>query len=72
VVEEVRAGIEAIAFTGREGCHMHVTVSAGVVSVDPVRDQQHWRALSIESLYGQADDQLYRAKQQGRNQAAMA
>lgn len=72
VVEEVRAGIEAIAFTGREGRHMHVTVSAGVVSVDPVRDQQHWRALSIESLYGQADDQLYRAKQQGRNQAAMA
>lgn len=72
VVEEVRTGIEAIAFTGREGRSVQVTVSAGVVAVDPVRDQPQWRELSVERLYGQADDQLYRAKQQGRNQAMMA
>lgn len=72
VVEAVRAGIARTPFVGRDGRPVQVTVSAGVAAVDLASDRSDLQCVTIESLYGQADEQLYRAKRQGRNQVAMA
>lgn len=72
VVEAVRTGIARTPFVGRDGRPVQVTVSAGVAAVDLASDRSDLQCVTIESLYGQADEQLYRAKRQGRNQVAMA
>lgn len=72
VVEAVRRSIESMVLAGRDGLPLRITVSAGVVVADLTREQPETVDLTIESLYGQADDQLYRAKQRGRNQVVMA
>lgn len=72
VVEAVRSSIESMVLTGRDGLHLSITVSAGVVVAELDQDRPEHAELTIEALYGQADDQLYRAKQRGRNQAMIA
>lgn len=72
VVEAVRSSIESMVLTGRDGLLLSITVSAGAVVADLDRDRPENAELTIEALYGQADDQLYRAKQCGRNQAMIA
>ncbi|MEY4907685.1 MAG: hypothetical protein RL260_1403 [Pseudomonadota bacterium] len=72
VVEAVRSGVESMALSGREGAALRITVSAGVAVVDLRQNHLDSVGLTIEALYGQADDQLYRAKLGGRNRAMVA
>jgi diguanylate cyclase (GGDEF)-like protein len=72
VVEAVRSSIESMVLIGRDGLLFSITVSAGGVVADLDRDRPENAELTIEVLYGQADDQLYRAKQHGRNLAMIA
>ncbi|WP_293995244.1 GGDEF domain-containing protein [Sphaerotilus sp.] len=72
VVETVRSSVESMALVGREGAALRITVSAGVAVADLRQPHLDSAELTIESLYGQADDQLYRAKLGGRNQAMVA
>ncbi len=62
VAERLRASVEALGFSGDSGQHIVVTISLGVaVFPSPKVD-------CIDSLIRQADEALYRAKRNGRNQ----
>lgn len=71
VVESVRSSVADARFMGRDGRMVQVTVSAGISAAAFHEDRTELSALTVEALYGDADDQLYRAKRQGRNQVAM-
>jgi len=60
VAERVRKAIEAAEMKDSEGNVFSVTVSEGVSSYKPAEDER--------SLISRADDALYRAKENGRNQ----
>lgn len=65
LVEGMRDAVARLAVNGMDGdaaTMVRVTVSAGVAVSDPVQSLQ-----TIEQLYGQADERLYRAKRLGRN-----
>ena len=65
LVECLRGAVEQLAVGGLDGqsdAIVRVTVSAGVAVSDPGAP-----LLTIDQLYGQADERLYRAKRLGRN-----
>lgn len=72
VVESVRSSVASAQFTGRDGRPVRVTVSAGISAVAFHEEHPALADLTVETLYGDADVQLYRAKRQGRNQVMMA
>ena len=62
--ERLRQGVAAqvIAF---EGAELHVSCSFGVADAGP-------QTTTLDGLMGRADDALYQAKEQGRNQVVTA
>ncbi|MEL4881178.1 GGDEF domain-containing protein [Shewanella algae] len=64
--EEIRAKVAEHNFGDEQVPHLPITVSIGIVHMP----RRHGR--SIESLYKQADMQLYHAKRAGRNQVVLA
>ncbi len=61
LVEQIRAGVEALQIRHECGETFRITVSAGVVIAEP---HQH---ISAEQLFTLVDQALYRAKGEGRN-----
>lgn len=70
VVEALRKSVEELALTGRDSQSIRVTVSAGVVAIGMAMKEDF--AVTVEQLYGEADDLLYLAKRHGRNQVMVA
>jgi len=64
VAERLRAAVEGTDLETDNGA-VRLTVSVGVASLRP-------ETVSLEGLYSQADQALYRAKDQGRNQVCTA
>ncbi|MFQ5342309.1 MAG: diguanylate cyclase [Anaerolineae bacterium] len=62
IAERVRAAVAAAALPLPDGRRLHVQVSLGVTSMAPTEPQP------LDTLLQQADEALYRAKRQGRNQ----
>ena len=61
LAEQIRSRVAALDITHAHGLDGHVTISIGVAQMDP--DDRH----AAETLIGQADAALYRAKSAGRN-----
>ncbi len=67
VAEEIRAAVEALAIPhAHSPFHKYVTISLGVAMAEPKRESCR------EKLIEAADQALYRAKQNGRNQVYAA
>jgi two-component system, cell cycle response regulator len=67
IAERVRVYVERQPFPIRDGADaIPVTVSIGLAQVDAEAD------VSVDDLFRRADQALYRAKQNGRNQVALA
>jgi diguanylate cyclase (GGDEF)-like protein len=64
VSEKIRRQVEALRVAVPSGAALNLTVSIGVASLDPALAQQDNAATT---LIGLADDNLLRAKQEGRN-----
>ena len=64
VAERLRHAVETIAWFDRLRLPQGVTVSIGVAMVDP--------GESLDSALQRADEALYRAKHEGRNQCQVA
>lgn len=64
VSEKIRRQVEALRVAVPSGAALNLTVSIGVASLDPALAQQENAATA---LIGLADDNLLRAKQEGRN-----
>ncbi len=64
VAERIRHAVEKSVFTNHDGGHIAVTASIGVTRLQQDEPAQ-------ESLR-RADDALYRAKREGRNQVVVA
>ncbi|MFQ5595053.1 MAG: diguanylate cyclase [Anaerolineae bacterium] len=62
IAERVRAAVAAAALPLPDGRRLHVQVSLGVTSMAPTEPQP------LDTLLQQADEALYCAKRQGRNQ----
>jgi len=61
VAERLRQIVERAEFTRAHGLPLHITLSIGVTTLTD-------RSSNIDTLLGQADSALYRAKSGGRNQ----
>jgi diguanylate cyclase (GGDEF)-like protein len=61
VAERLRQIVERAEFTLAHGLPLHITLSIGVTTLID-------RSSNIDTLLGQADSALYRAKSGGRNQ----
>ena len=70
VAEALRQSVEQLQLTGRDEQALQVTVSAGIVAVGMGAPED--LTVTVERLYGEADDLLYRAKRLGRNQIMVA
>ena len=66
MAERIRGYVEALALTHAHGLSGRVTISIGVAEMDP--SDLH----AAETLVGQADAALYRAKSGGRNRVEVA
>jgi diguanylate cyclase (GGDEF)-like protein len=66
LAEQIRSRVEALGIAHAHGLAGHVTISIGVAALDP--DDVH----AAETLVGQADAALYRAKAAGRNRVEIA
>ena len=64
VCEALLQDLETTAVNGPDGKRAHITLSAGIASLLPDDDQQ--------ALFERADNALYKAKAQGRNQTVIA
>ena len=64
VAERLRHAVEAVAWRDELGVHAGVTVSVGVAMVGP--------AERLDGALKRADEALYRAKREGRNQCQVA
>lgn len=69
VAERVRIAVAALEFD--EGQTFAVTISIGVATFDPLADENAAR-MRGDFLVGQADNSLYRCKEQGRNRVIAA
>ncbi len=67
MADRLRNNIEALRLTNDVGTDFGVTVSAGVASYDPDRDN----AMTTVELIKHADRGLHHSKKQGRNQASV-
>lgn len=71
IAEVIRQAIDTLAIThAYSSVTGHVTLSCGVASVQPIKDQDV--AALTRGLIESADQGLYRAKECGRNQVAVA
>ncbi len=66
VAERIRENIERNALHLEAGERLHLTASIGVASI------HHSRAINAEQFLELADEQLYKAKHEGRNRVAQA
>ncbi|ANY73959.1 diguanylate cyclase [Paenibacillus ihbetae] len=67
LAERIRAAVERHAFTLDDGTKLHITISVGVaVHPDTIRSRE------ARQLMEQADQELYRAKNNGRNRVCSA
>ncbi len=67
IAERIRAAVERHAFTLDNGTKLHITISIGVaVHPDTIRSRE------ARQLMEQADQELYRAKNNGRNRVCSA
>jgi len=62
IAEKIRKSIEALSLKTENHQNVMITVSLGVTCVDLLNDPH------IESAIQRADEALYRAKKEGRNQ----
>jgi diguanylate cyclase (GGDEF)-like protein len=67
VAHRIRAGVADEPFMLAEGQMLPVTVSIGVATLDDF-EREHAIESVAQELVGQADQALYQAKQNGRNQ----
>ena len=67
LLERVRQSVEALAIPDFTGAILKVTFSAGVTQVD-IRPRANGADAGIADALAAADEQLYRAKHNGRNQ----
>ena len=65
VGERVRKLVAAKPFLAAPGCHLSITVSLGIASLQTVED-------APEDLLKRADQALYRAKREGRNRVSLS
>ncbi|MDR0645184.1 MAG: diguanylate cyclase [Treponema sp.] len=61
IAERIRSNVEALHVSTADGCVTRTTISIGVVSLIPTQ------AMTIEDFISQADKNLYKAKEMGRN-----
>jgi len=73
VAERIRSSIEQHEFSAADGQTFKVTISIGVATLDG-NQTAHAEAINVKSLahilVGQADQALYKAKANGRNQVS--
>jgi diguanylate cyclase (GGDEF)-like protein len=67
LMERVRQNVESMQLCGIHGERLHVTISAGLVPVETSKHEGSERRSEISEALAQADEQLYAAKDQGRN-----
>lgn len=70
LAEDLRQTIAALSMPGRNGLPLQITVSVGVVAIGTTQLED--LGITVEMLYGAADDLLYRAKHLGRNRVMIA
>jgi diguanylate cyclase len=69
VGETIRIAIENSRFMV-ESREVSLTVSIGVATASPSRENSNTPEISIKNLIGEADQYLYQAKSEGRNKVA--
>ncbi len=72
LIDRLRHNIETMTVTGINGETLRVTISAGVSYVDMSSGLQREAREIISQSLAQADEELYQAKHQGRNQVCVA
>ena len=71
VAERLRIGISELACSCEDGNHICITVSIGIAIFDPVTEDRVLNKFTVETLFNEADQAMYRAKQAGRNCVAI-
>jgi diguanylate cyclase (GGDEF)-like protein len=70
-MERVRQNVESLPVSGLNGETLNVTISVGVAEVNTLPKASAHRS-EISDTLALADEQLYEAKHQGRNQVRFA
>ncbi|MEI2806718.1 MAG: diguanylate cyclase [Albidovulum sp.] len=65
IAERIRKSVAGRPFNAGPGCHLPVTMSAGVASLSGIDDR-------VDSILKRADQALYRAKREGRNRVILS
>jgi len=65
IAEKIRHNIHAVGYGAPDGTQFHVTVSIGAAQMDP-------KERELTPLIREADNALYRAKENGRNRVCQA
>ena len=67
IAERLRIGISELVCDCEDGNHICITVSIGIAIFDPTNKDKTSDKFTVETLFNEADQAMYRAKQAGRN-----